>query len=638
MIETIGIGISVRRGSGRFWSCALAGFALILVSLNGAGASRAEGQIETARIALSKGDTEAARRELRRLLQMDSESAEAHFLLASLLGREGAIDEAAVGYQQTLALEPRHAAARYNLGTILLRRGEPMRAALELEQALAVRPDHPPSYNNLGKAYFMAGLPDLATASYREALRLDPKNAVARQNLATLTEPSRVSDPRGSAEAQPLTRETSRKKTQEASNTERVVPSADTQPGPGVGPVSENPPPPPLATEALTDPEIRVLQQMLRELPHVTVERKGNRLTVAGWTSSAGQRKLLDRVLAAQAQVLDLTTEDVGDPHRLIEVDATIFKVIGIDSESAGHNFLRRVTVNASLADGAMASFNWLYSAALSYEVNIANVSEQRIALLARPHLTALTGTTATFVAGGDVVYRVAGNISGDIKPYPFGTTLDVTPTLLRTTGEDGKPRIRLMAKAGRRTLLPIQDVDGAEEGSTVFENISVTSEAVLGLDETLILTGLNQRESRTRRSGVPGLKSIPIIKYLFSERTTTISDLAIIILLTPRDPAFWGEENRRATEEFVEKRRAFIESSRGSDEDRKRFRVRYPDWDKLAPNRLASHFFLMETSDAYRRVSGMDLATEDLELDLLGPPTSKKRNRSSGSKQPGIR
>jgi len=43
------------------------------------------------------------------------------------------------------------------------------------------------------------------------------------------------------------------------------------------------------------------------------------------------------------------------------------------------------------------------------------------------------------------------------------------------------------------------------------------------------------------------------------------------------------------------------------------------------APNRFASHFFLMKTSELYRAVSGEDLSSEALDLDLLGKKPNKK-------------
>jgi tetratricopeptide (TPR) repeat protein len=557
-----------------------------------------------AQAALAKGDTSKAKRELKLTLQENPLHAEAHFLLASLLGREGDLEQAVVGFQQTLALEPNNSVARFNLGTGLLWRGEPVAAARQLEEAISIRPDYAPSYNNLAKAYFLAGLPELAVASYKEALRRDPSNVIARKNLGLLTATT--------------------------GNQPAPEPGDATKPPPASGlsakPVTPGPHDTVDHKPADDGADAAALRDLLRDLPHVTVDRRGERLTLDGWTRGTSEVRLLERILAGRTDVINLTTDDAGDPHRLLEVDAILFLVIGIDAQSAGHNFLRRVQVNASVADAAMAEFSWLYSAAISYQVNIANASEQRIAFLARPHLSTLSGTPATFIAGGDIVFKVSGTTSGDIKPYPFGTKLEVTPTLLRTPGEDGLPRVHLTVKAGRKSILPLESIEVLASGdATAFSNVEVTSEAVLRLNQTLILTGLSQRENQTLRSGVPGLRNIPIIKYLFSEKTTTVADTAIIILLTPRDPAYWDQENKKAVEEFTEKRRAYLEARQGTEDDMRRFKERYPDWDKLAPNRFASHFFLTENSEVYRAVSGVDLAQENLELDLLGKQTKKK-------------
>lgn len=562
-----------------------------------------------ARSALAKGDHTKAKRELKLSLQSNPLDADAHFLLALLLAKEGELDQAVAGFQQSLKLEPNNPVARYNLGTAMLRRGQPVAAAEQFEAGILLSPEHMPSYNNLAKAYFMAGLPELTFATYQEVLRRAPSNSVALRNLEVLKETA----------SGPVTLRTPRKAdwpVASASRTEKPVMPADVlSPAPG--------------QQVLDHPEADLLRRILAGLPHVNVEPFSGRLALTGWTSDPKERKLLDKVLAARQDLLDLTTEDTGDAHRLLEVDAILFKVLGAESQAVGHNFLQQIEFTASVADASMASFSWLYEAAVNYQVNIANALETRVAFLARPHLTTLSGAPATFRAGGDVVFRVSGTTSGDIKPYPFGTKLQVTPTLLRTRGEDGSPLVRLAVTAERKTIMPLGslEVDAAKE-AVVFDEVTVTSEAVLALDQTLILTGLNQRERRTLRSGVPGLKSIPIVKYLFSSKVTTTSDLAIIILLTPRDPAFRDDQHRLALERFVAKRRAYIEASQGTEEDMRRFRERYPDWDKLVPNRFASHFFLMNSSEVYRRLSGMDLADESLDFDLLGPESGKKVRR----------
>ena len=266
----------------------------------------------------------------------------------------------------------------------------------------------------------------------------------------------------------------------------------------------------------------------------------------------------------------------------------------------------------------------WIFSAAVDYSVNIANAATQQVAVLARPHLTTLSGTPATFLAGGEIVFKVSGINSGDIKPYPFGTSLKVTPTLLRTLGDDG-PLVHIAVEAGRTSVLELlsgfQTVDQVS-----FDKVTVASQTIVGLGRTLILSGLNQRESRTGRAGVPGLMCVPILKYLFSTKSVVQNDTAVIILLTPRDPAYMGEQNRVALSKFVEKRRAYVQAKQGTAEDMRRFRQQYPDWDQVAPNRFASHFFLVNNSELYRAVSAQEVVSDALDLDILsGPPKAKK-------------
>ncbi len=66
--------------------------------------------------------------------------------------------------------------------------------------------------------------------------------------------------------------------------------------------------------------------------------------------------------------------------------------------------------------------------------------------------------------------------------------------------------------------------------------------------------------------------------------------------------------------------RRAYLQAWKGTEEDMRCFRERYPNWNQIAPNRFASHFFLMENSEIYRAVSGHAITGEGLGLDLLGP------------------
>ena len=602
---------------------------------------------QAARAAFLDGDVGKADLEVRLALQDNPNDADSHFLLGCLLERRGENDQATVGFQRALAIDPTSPEALYNLGTMLLRRGEVLPATRLLENAVLVRPNHVPSYTNLGKAYYLAGLPELAVGAYEEALRRDPSNVIALRNLLLLADAARLGDTAASY----------RRRLDAAGSDRTGKPALDSgapgAPGP-TWPLAPSSPgsraaaPPSeiagLEPQPRPDQEADDLRDLLRDLRDVSVERRGGRLTLLGWTRSPREKEMLSRVLAGRKDTLDLTTDDVGDSQRMLEVDAIIFSQTKLDQTSVGFNFLNLVQMNFNYfatdhrrdgsgyrAPGTIGDVTsefqsgWVFGAAVNYAVNIANASKQQVAVLARPHLTTLSGTPATFLAGGEVVFKVSGNISGDIKPYPFGTSLKITPTLLRTPGEDGTPRVHIAVEAGRTSALNLLDPAASDAAQLNFEKVTVTSQTVIGLGQTLILSGLNQRESRVGREGVPGLMYVPILKYLFSTRTVVQADVAVLILLTPRDPAYLDQQNRKALADFVDQRREFLRAKQGTPEDMARFQARYPDWDRMAPNRFASHFFLMNNSELYRAVSGQDMVSDALDVDLLGPPPKKK-------------
>ncbi len=581
---------------------------------------------ETACEAYLDGDAKTAAREAKLALQEDPLSAEAHFILASLLVQQGEPDQAIVGFRRASILDPVHPTAAYNLGTMLLQRNEVVPAARLFEASLLSHPDHVPSLNNLGKAYFLANLPELAIACYEEALRHDPSSHIALTNQATLRRAASLDE-----WANPVSRVPPRA-------TRLPDEPSDDKALPGSEETTDKEEP---TREGMDDESIGIeeLRELVRDLPYVTVEQRADWATFTGWTRDPAERAQLDTILAELKGVLDLTTDDSGDSQQMIEVDATIFIVIAIDATNTGFNFLRLIDftfdtfvanhqtdgigfaapgVIDQVSNSKQAGF--IFSASVDYDVNIANAVDERVAVLARPHLTALSGTSASFLAGGEIVFRVAGNISGDIKPYPFGTTLEVAPTLLRTPGVNGGRRVRLKVSAGRSSILDLLAQSEANlDSSTIFDKVNISAEAVLDTNRTLILSGLNQKERRTGHSGVPILRSIPLLRYFFSTTTNTEVDTSVIILLTPRDPAFQDERNRKALEEFVKKRRSLVAARAGTDDDFRRFTERYPDWRKLPPNRFASHFFLLTNSELYRAVSGDDLTEEDLALDILG-------------------
>jgi len=64
---------------------------------------------------------------------------------------------------------------------------------------------------------------------------------------------------------------------------------------------------------------------------------------------------------------------------------------------------------------------------------------------------------------------------------------------------------------------------------------------------QSLILSGLSEKESSSSRDGVPLLSDIPILQYAFSKRSTREFQSSVILLITPHEPQYvYSEDDQR--------------------------------------------------------------------------------------------
>lgn len=399
--------------------------------------------------------------------------------------------------------------------------------------------------------------------------------------------------------------------------------------------------------ETMTPKQKAVLRmnRLLGELPTVVAEQRGEDLVLLGWTRNEEERVLLDELLQG-TEFIDLTTADIADRNRMVEIDVIIVVVGDTATQSTGFNFLdliqiqgqvfslkndsdtRGITGFNSFGNVVTDSSNGAFvSARVDYDVNIANTDDENVQILARPHLTTLNGERAEFHSGGRIVFRVSGIDNGDIRPYPFGITLNVTPTILRTPGVNGEEQILLDVEAERVSVLG-RLLATTFNDDVIFDSTEVRNKSVLQLNETLILSGLYTRESRDRFQGVPILRGIPFIRMFFSEKGIVDETQTTVLFLTPRRPGKLNLQIQEDTRSFIERRRRYIGALSGSEEDIARFKEEYPDWFKPQPNRYASHLYLINNSNVYKQIRGEDLRTGDIERNLLSVETAHEAQR----------
>lgn len=151
--------------------------------------------------------------------------------------------------------------------------------------------------------------------------------------------------------------------------------------------------------------------------------------------------------------------------------------------------------------------------------------------LLAEPTLTAVSGETAKFLAGGEVPIPTAYDSDSNTVSYtmkPFGVVLGFTPVVQ----SDGRIVLKVKTEVSEvsnkhSAVLP--------NGVTMpgFEKRSANTTVELPSGGTLAIGGLIKDQTKHNIDGVPGLKKLPILGALFRSRDYQSEQSELVILVT---------------------------------------------------------------------------------------------------------
>jgi len=172
-------------------------------------------------------------------------------------------------------------------------------------------------------------------------------------------------------------------------------------------------------------------------------------------------------------------------------------------------------------------------SGGLLYSLNMINAGATKSELLSRPTLIALDREPSYFFVGADLSVAISGSNggSGNLVTIPVGTNLIVTPTFI----DDDSMLIAV--NIGRSAFRPVS-AGGTFLQQTQTTRATAQANVTMKFGETLILSGLNEKELNTFDSRVPILGSIPGIQYLFGKSTDQKKNTSAIVMLTPRKPS----------------------------------------------------------------------------------------------------
>jgi len=150
---------------------------------------------------------------------------------------------------------------------------------------------------------------------------------------------------------------------------------------------------------------------------------------------------------------------------------------------------------------------------------------------LAEPNLVALSGDTASFLAGGEFpipIAQDANTISVEFKP--FGVGLKFTPTVL----DNGLINLKLAPEVSE--IDPTNEVavgGGISVPGLVVRRAETTLELRDG--QTFVLGGLLQKSSTYNKRQLPWIGDVPILGALFRSSDFQKEETDLVIIVTPR-------------------------------------------------------------------------------------------------------
>lgn len=217
-------------------------------------------------------------------------------------------------------------------------------------------------------------------------------------------------------------------------------------------------------------------------------------------------------------------------------------------------DIMRTAAVSAGVISGA-SPFGFmlgrLVANGVSTDVLINALEQKGVARsLAEPNLVALSGDTASFLAGGEYPIPVSGSFGQVTVTYKkYGVGLAFTPTVLGR----GLINMKIEPEVSQIDLTHTVSVaNGISVPALIVRRASTTVELRDG--QSFVIGGLLQTNNQNQIEQLPWLGSVPVLGALFSSKSYQKNETDLAIIVTPHlvRPARPGDEIRTPADDTM--------------------------------------------------------------------------------------
>jgi pilus assembly protein CpaC len=155
---------------------------------------------------------------------------------------------------------------------------------------------------------------------------------------------------------------------------------------------------------------------------------------------------------------------------------------------------------------------------------------------LAEPNLTAVSGESAKFLAGGEYPIPVGQDTTGriTIDYKPFGVGLGFTPVVLSS----GRIALKISTEVSELSTTGAFTLGSSASGTALTIpalNVRRAETSVeLPSGGSMMIAGLLQEKTKQNLDSLPGVTTLPVLGALFRSRDYLAGETELVILVTP--------------------------------------------------------------------------------------------------------
>jgi len=151
------------------------------------------------------------------------------------------------------------------------------------------------------------------------------------------------------------------------------------------------------------------------------------------------------------------------------------------------------------------------------------------VTTLSEPNLTALSGETADFLAGGEYPIPISQGLGTTSVEYKrFGVSLAYTPTVL----SNGRISIRVRPEVSELSGQGSITLNGYQVPALTVRRAETTVE--LGSGQSFMIAGLMSNNAQNTVKKMPGAGDLPIVGALFRSTNFQRGETELVIVVTP--------------------------------------------------------------------------------------------------------